>query len=421
MYIKNERKFLYTLGLLLIVVMRNVQAATVVPKITAVSVTPMSAPAGTMFKFSATLNTPLTAGNKIKIDLGKGAEVMTGTKTSYSLSRAIFTTGSQTYKVGLYDSKNILQGTLSSGSYTVSSTSTLNHAPTLTLISANSSVNINTASTVTLNAKDVDANLNSITMSWGDNTAPETLIAKESKDLVFRHTYTSASSFSWKAFATDSGVPALSSTPITQILTVTSNYTKIANNGSVLADDAKLGANATDWACTKDNKTGLIWEIKTSDGGLRDSKKVYTNYTADYPKCVSSSSPSECKDKGHTGVYGDSANANSFVTAVNAQVLCGATNWRLPTNEELKGLVYCSDGKTKIVDKDKADYICTGLPSRPTINTTYFPNTPADWFWSSSSSKNYIGNAWIVYFNYGYTGESSKDGGNSIRLVRNAQ
>ena len=114
MYIKNERKFLYTLGLLLIVVMRNVQAATVVPKITAVSVTPMSAPAGTMFKFSATLNTPLTAGNKIKIDLGKGAEVMTGTKTSYSLSRAIFTTGSQTYKVGLYDSKNILQGTLSS-------------------------------------------------------------------------------------------------------------------------------------------------------------------------------------------------------------------------------------------------------------------------------------------------------------------
>ena len=417
---KNARESLYTIGFLF-AVMGNAQAATIVPKITAINVTPTSAPAGTTFKFTATLDTPLTTGNKVKIDLGKGAEVMTGTKTSYSLSRAIFTTGVQTYKVGLYNSKNVLQGTLSSGSYTVSSTSTVNHAPTLKLISANSSVNINTASTITLNAKDVDANLASITMSWGDNTAPETLTAKEGKDVIFSHTYTTASSFSWKAFATDAGAPPLSSTPITQILAVTSNYTKIANNGAVLADDAKLGTNATDWACTKDNKTGLIWEVKTNDGGLREAKKVYTNYTADYPKCVSLSSQTECKDRGLTGNYGDNANANSFVEAVNAQGLCGATNWRLPTNEELKSLVYCSDGKMKTVDKNKADYICTGSPSRPTINATYFPNTTSSWFWSSSPSKNYVGNVWIVYFNYGYTGESSKDGSNRIRLVRNIQ
>ncbi len=417
---KNARESLYTIGFLL-AVMSNTHAATVVPKITATSVTPPTAPVGTTFKFTATLDTPLTAGNKVKIDLGKGAEAMTGTKTSYSLSRAIFTTGSQTYKVGLYDSKNVLQGTLFSGNYTLSSVSTVNHAPTLKLISANQTANINTAFTVTLNAKDVDANLSSMTMNWGDNTAPETITAIDGKNLIFSHAYTTASSFSWKAFATDAGVPALNSRSITQILTVTSDYTKIANNGSVLADNAKLGANSTDWACTKDNKTGLIWEVKTNDGGLRDLKKIYTNYTTDYSKCVSLSSISECKDKAHTGVYGDGANANSFVIAVNTQSLCGATNWRLPTNEELKGLVYCSDGKTKTVDKDKADYICTGSPSRPTINTTYFPNTASNWSWSSSSSKSYAGDAWVVYFNYGYTGLTSKDGSYSVRLVRNAQ
>jgi len=39
---------------------------------------------------------------------------------------------------------------------------------------------------------------------------------------------------------------------------VTAAYSKIANNGSTLADSAKLGANPTDWACTQDKKTRLF-------------------------------------------------------------------------------------------------------------------------------------------------------------------
>ena len=45
------------------------------------------------------------------------------------------------------------------------------------------------------------------------------------------------------------------------------DYSKIANNGSTLAANATLGAaTTTDWACTKDNVTGLIWEVKTTSG-----------------------------------------------------------------------------------------------------------------------------------------------------------
>jgi hypothetical protein len=48
-----------------------------------------------------------------------------------------------------------------------------------------------------------------------------------------------------------------------------------------LAASAALGTNSTDWACTRDNITGLIWEIKTDDNGLRDKDYSYTWYSTD--------------------------------------------------------------------------------------------------------------------------------------------
>jgi hypothetical protein len=185
-------------------------------------------------------------------------------------------------------------------------------------------------------------------------------------------------------------------------------YTKIANNGSELSDDAKLGTNLTDWACTQDNKTGLIWEVKTDDGGLRDMNNRYTNYTADYPKC----SGSGCEN--FKGKYGDSTNTDGFVTDVNSQSLCGKKDWRLPTSHELIGLVYCSDGKYNAYGQ------CTNPDSvnTPTINGTYFPNTNRQTFWSYSPDVDYSATGWCVGFG-GYSRYGIKflyDCG--VRLVR---
>jgi len=106
-----------------------------------------------------------------------------------------------------------------------------------------------------------------------------------------------------------------------------SGYSKISNSGEPLPDSAKLGSGANDWACTKDNRTGLIWEVKTADGGLRAWDKIYTNYFV--------------RDVG----YGSIDNADVFVSAVNKQTLCGASDWRLPKVDELQTLFLCSDGK----------------------------------------------------------------------------
>ncbi len=59
------------------------------------------------------------------------------------------------------------------------------------------------------------------------------------------------------------------------------DFTKIANDGTELPASATLGTGATAWACTRDNTTGLTWEVKTDDNGLRDKDWTYTWYSTD--------------------------------------------------------------------------------------------------------------------------------------------
>ena len=193
---------------------------------------------------------------------------------------------------------------------------------------------------------------------------------------------------------------------------VATPYTKIANDGSALPETAVLGSNPKDWACTKDNKTGLTWEIKTTDKGLRDMNKTYTNYTVDYPKC----DWTKCETK-YKGKYGDNTNADGFVTAVNKQKLCGSSEWRLPTQTELTGLVYCSDGKyTKTLSADGGS-ICTGSPVEPFINTTYFQNNQ-DIYWSASSVVDDSSSASGVGIDSNSYSPSAKFEDYFVRLVR---
>jgi hypothetical protein len=194
---------------------------------------------------------------------------------------------------------------------------------------------------------------------------------------------------------------------------VTIGYTKISNSGAVLPDTATLGSGANDWACTKDNKTGLTWEVKTDDGGLRDKDWTYSWYK-----------PSG--DNGGNAGYTDRAygapncstqnncNTDAFTNAVNTKGLCGKKDWRMPTKDELMKLVVCSDGKYE------TDGSCTNYLSvtKPTINSTYFPNTVSSWYWSSSPGAYFNSNAWHVVFSYGYSFNDNKSNLNFVRLVR---
>ena len=108
--------------------------------------------------------------------------------------------------------------------------------------------------------------------------------------------------------------------------------------------------------------------------------------------------------------------------------MCGASNWRLPTKEELASLVYCSDNQySPMQSTNEGGFICTNNAGHnkvtlPTINTSYFPNTVSNWFWTSSPSEGYSSYAWYVSMGAGKSyGTNGKYGGNSVRLVRNEE
>ncbi len=176
---------------------------------------------------------------------------------------------------------------------------------------------------------------------------------------------------------------------------VFASYTKIANNGSDLPDSALLGSAPTDWACTRDNSSGLIWEVKTTDGGLRSMDKTYTQYDdATQAQKPDGSKPSQAEIEA-------ASNSIGLVNAVRASRLCGSGEWRMPSVKELSGLVQAS-----II---------------PSINPTFFPNTPVQGYWSGSFDIDAPDAAWLVSFSYGYSYRYKRSDMYSIRLVFDRQ
>jgi hypothetical protein len=76
----------------------------------------------------------------------------------------------------------------------------------------------------------------------------------------------------------------------------------------------------------------------------------------------------------------------------------GATDWRLPTMDELASIV------------EDACQI-------PAINPSVFPNTPVTWFWAISPKQLSAGYAWGIGFGFGGYYVGRHDNG-AVRLVR---
>lgn len=186
------------------------------------------------------------------------------------------------------------------------------------------------------------------------------------------------------------------------------DFTKIANDGSVLPASAGLGSNPTDWACTRDNVTGLIWEVKTNSG-LRDKDHYYTWYSTDTTSNggnVGNLGFNTCANTLSTPSY--QCNTEHYVATVNATTLCGYSDWRLPSLKELQSLVDLS--------------VPYGNFSIASIDATYFPYTSPWVFWSANNDSSNPASAWTLSFNGGFSAPYAKysmDG--LIRLVRGSQ
>lgn len=146
--------------------------------------------------------------------------------------------------------------------------------------------------------------------------------------------------------------------------------------------------------CVKDNSTGLIWEGKPASG-LRASTNTYTNYdnTAELQFWNGSArvTPTQSDIDAATNTMG-------YMFAVNASALCGFANWRLPTRDELQSLTLAGVS--------------------PSIDSTWFPNTLASFYWASTPFAGDASNAWGVNFVNGLVGFNLRNQKRLVRLVR---
>ena len=132
-----------------------------------------------------------------------------------------------------------------------------------------------------------------------------------------------------------------------------------------------------------DNTTGLVWD-KCSRGQTWDN----------------STPPGTCTGTAHTFTW---QAALQEATAANNTSHRGKTDWRLPNRTELESLV---------------DINAAGSPA---IDTTAFPNTVSNMYWSSTSYAFGPTFVWTVFFLNGNTSTAVRANNFPVRLVRSEQ
>ena len=95
-------------------------------------------------------------------------------------------------------------------------------------------------------------------------------------------------------------------------------------------------------------------------------------------------------------------NWREALEAAEASTSATYTDWRLPNIKELSSLAA----------RDRYN---------PAINSTIFPNTSSDWYWSASPIASLSFYAWALYFYYGYDSNYGRHNDYHVRLVRSGQ
>jgi hypothetical protein len=132
------------------------------------------------------------------------------------------------------------------------------------------------------------------------------------------------------------------------------------------AAGADLPSTAENHVAVRDNTTGLTW----SAGNVGDDKELTWK------------------------------KANEACGTLD---LCGASDWRLPTVEELFAL------------SDHTRY-------RPAIDSGFFPSTKSDWYWTSTPAASAPGEcAWVVSFGNGDALILNRNPRAFVRAVRSAR
>ncbi|ELA7187681.1 DUF1566 domain-containing protein [Vibrio alginolyticus] len=126
---------------------------------------------------------------------------------------------------------------------------------------------------------------------------------------------------------------------------------------------AALAADATEWACTMDERTGLVWENKSADASSVQFKDRLFAFESETFKPFSKDVElAGCKDAGD-----EVCTTSQYVEYINKQSLCGITGWRLPTYRETYDLLDFGEQTLFAPNEEYAPHNVYGF------NVKYFP------------------------------------------------
>lgn len=149
------------------------------------------------------------------------------------------------------------------------------------------------------------------------------------------------------------------------------------------------------WACVLDNQSGLVWEVKGTEPGLHNIDNTYSWYDSD----PSTNGGFAGRANGGT-CTGSNCDTESYIKAVNAEKLCGFTDWYLPSHFELGTIV------------DEGVF----YPG-PTLPKTFFPEALAGKYWTDTTFKTKRSVAWAWRFDQGSEFIEEKSVALHIRLT----
>ena len=371
--------------------------------------------AGTVTSKDATLTVTATAEKPAITTQPEAQTVTEGQSATFSVTATGTSPGYQWKKNG-----TVIDGATSS-SYTTPATSSADNTAVFSVVVTNSAGSVTSSgAALTVNAAAVAPTITTQPAAALDvapgNTATFTVTATGT-----------TLSYQWKKGGTD--IPGATSSSYAISNTTSANdgvYSVVVTNsaGSVTSSNATLTvskyslvANASGGfydrtECVKDNSTGLIWEGKTASGD-RAGNSRYSNYVD------STTALQNPVGNALTQVQID-AGSNSIgyqKTVVNAgSGLCGFTNWRLPTKDELLGIVDSTSTAT---------YCPPAIPGNPTpactpikIDVSWFPNTTNGQYWTSTTASSVAdGTTFSMEFGSSYMGVPRSSEKN-VRLVR---
>ena len=160
---------------------------------------------------------------------------------------------------------------------------------------------------------------------------------------------------------------------------------KASNQGAILDESSQ------DHRCVLDDQSKLVWEVKLDQTGLQNTLNTYTWFDG--------KTGTQNGDYSHNCHWTKLCNTQAYVKAINSLQLCQQTQWRLPTEAELRTLLVYGDN----------DLL---------INQSFFNNTQLKSYWSSDQLDGDI--AIDVPFFYGGSKSADKSFDAYVRLVSDA-